>query len=159
VTPSSFQLVGLRAEPFESFFDLPDAQLQRQGIRRVVADAAHGFPCRIGLQDAPVGADLLLLPFEHQPAASPYRASGPIYVRRGAQQRTLAPGEIPPYVSTRLISLRAYDSGDMMVAGEVREGTEVAAELERLFADARVRYVHLHNARRGCYSCLARRAA
>lgn len=154
---ATFQLVGLEAAPFQPLFELPDAELRGRGVRRCVADAAHGYPCRIGLEDAQPGDELLLLPWQHQPALSPYRASGPIYVRRGSVQRRLPPGEVPPYVSSRLMSLRAYDHADLIVDAEVCEGTDAARQLERLMADARVAYVHLHNARRGCYSCLAQR--
>lgn len=155
---SSFQLVGLSPEPFESLFRLTSEELADLGARRVTATSKPGFPCRISLSDAEPGDELLLLPHEHQPAHSPYRASGPIYVRVGAMQRTLDVGEIPPYVSVRQISLRAYDEGDMMVGAEVCEGTAVAAEIERQFDNPLVRYIHLHNAGRGCFSCLVRRA-
>jgi len=79
-------------------------------------------------------------------------------VRRGAQQRTLAPGEVPPYVTRRLISMRAYDAGHMMVAATVCEGPEVADEIVARFVDPDVAYVHLHNAKQGCFSCLAVRS-
>jgi uncharacterized protein DUF1203 len=154
---SSFQLVGLSPATFHSLFALPDDELARLGARRVVAGAKPGFPCRVSLVDAEPGEELLLLPFEHQPAASPYRASGPIYVRAGATQRTLDVGEIPTYVSLRQISVRAYDGDDMIVGAEVCAGDAVAAEIERQFGDDRVRYIHLHNAKRGCFSCLVRR--
>ena len=100
---------------------------------------------------------LLLLPHEHHPANSPYRASGPIYVRRGALRRELDVGEAPPYVTQRLISVRAYDTGAMMIDAAVCEGRAVGAALDALFADPAVDYVHLHNAKRGCFSCLASR--
>ena len=45
-----------------------------------------GYPCRISLQDAEVGEEVLLLTFRHQAVASPYAASGPIYIRRSATQ-------------------------------------------------------------------------
>ena len=122
------------------------------------AASGAGYPCRVGLADADAGDELLLLPFEHQPANSPYRASGPIYVKVGARQRTMAVGEIPESVRRRQISLRAYDADDMIVNAEVCEGESVGAEIERLLADPLVRYLHLHNAKRGCYSCLVRRA-
>lgn len=153
-----FALVGLEAAPFEPLFHLPDDALRERGMRRCLASADHGFPCRVGLQDARAGDELLLLPWTHQPALSPYRASGPIYVRRGATQRRLAPGEVPPYVSSRMMSLRAYDGEHLIVDAEVCEGPDVAHRLDQMMADARVAYVHLHNARRGCYSCLALRA-
>ena len=52
-------------------------------MRRMRSDQPVGFPCRVSLEDAPVGEEVLLLPFTHQDSRSPYRASGPIFVRRG----------------------------------------------------------------------------
>ncbi len=154
---AAWQLHGLDASHFEALFALPDDELQARGVVRRTVAALPGFPCRVSLEDAPVGEELLLLHFEHHPAASPYRAAGPIYVRRNAARRVLPPGEVPPYVTTRLISVRAYDAAGMMVDGAVCEGPAVAQELDRVFADPGVAYVHLHNAKRGCYSCEVRR--
>jgi hypothetical protein len=136
---------------------LADAQLHARGMRRVRADADVGFPCRVSLEDAAEGEELLLLPWRHHAVDSPYQASGPIYLRRHARQASLAPGEIPACVSRRLISLRAYDHDALMCAAEVVEGVEVGAGLAQLFARPEVAYVHLHNARPGCYSCAALR--
>jgi hypothetical protein len=153
----SFRLTGLDPEPFEPLFALSDAELSARGIERRFADVRPGFPCRVGLADAEEGEELLLLPFVHQPAASPYHASGPIFVRRGARRRTLAAGEVPDCVGSRLISVRAYDARHWIVDAAVCEGTDVAAEIERLFVNREVAYLHLHNARRGCYSCAVER--
>lgn len=149
----SFLLSGLDPRPFAPLFSLDEAQLAAIGARRVVADTSPGFPCRVSLEDAAVGEELLLLPFQHQAAASPYRASGPIYVRRCASGRVLAPGEVPDYVTLRQISVRAYDADDMMIAASVAAGPQVAAELERLLADRSVAYLLLHHAARGCFFC------
>jgi hypothetical protein len=154
---AGFQLVGLDHSRFEPLFELDDAELAKAGIMRRVVDASPGFPCRVSLEDAAVGEDVLLLSWLHQPTTSPYRASGPIFVRRGARQARLPPGVVPAYVSSRLISLRAYDAEDLMIAAEVCEGVEVAARLAAQLADPAVAYIHLHNARRGCFSCLAQR--
>ena len=70
----------------------------------------------------------------------------------------MLPGVVPPYVSSRLMSLRAYDAAHMMVDADVREGADVAEALARMLGDPAVAYVHLHNARRGCFSCVAHRA-
>ena len=156
---SSFRLVGLPAERFAPLFALSPEELAALGARRVTATSKPGFPCRIGLVDAEPGDELILLPFEHQPENSPYRASGPIYVKAGAQRRVLDVGELPEYVSLRQISLRAYDGDHMIVGAEVCTGSEaLRAEIERQFDDARVSYIHLHNAKRGCFSCLVERA-
>jgi len=153
----SFRLVGLDPTPFQPLFRLPDEELAWRGIRRVVADAGSTLPCRVSLEDAPAGDELLLLPFEHQPACSPYRASGPIFVRRGQPRRELPPDTVTSYVTTRLMSVRAYDAADLIVDAAVCEGLAVADEIRRLFAREDVAYIHLHNARRGCFSCKVER--
>ena len=46
----------------------------------------------------------------------------------------------------------------MMIAATVCEGAVAAVEIERSFRNAEVAYIHLHNAKQGCFSCLAERA-
>jgi hypothetical protein len=65
--------------------------------------------------------------------------------------------EVPGYVSRRLVSVRAYDARHAMVDADVCEGPAVRAAIERMFADGTVAYLHLHNARRGCFSCRVER--
>ena len=149
----AFRIVGIDHEQFEPLFQLTDRELKAMGAMRRVATESPGFPCRISLEEAVLGDELLLLPFLHQPAASPYQASGPIFVRRGARKRTLAAGVVPACVSRRLMSVRAYDAEHMIVAAAVCDGLVVASEIGRHFADDCVAYIHLHNAKRGCFSC------
>ena len=153
----AFWLSGLDPAPYAPLFSLDDQALRRHGARRVMADSDTGYPCRVSLEDARAGEVLLLLPYEHLPAPSPYRACGPVFVRQGARRRTLAPGHVPAYLSRRLVSLRAYDAGGMMRAADVADGTAIAGTLTRMFADPAVGMIHLHNARHGCYLCLAGR--
>ena len=150
---NSFQLVGVDHEQFQFLFDLPDERLKEHRARRCLATESPGYPCRVSLEDAGIGEELLLLPYLHQPADSPYRASGPIFVRRGAKQRRLPVGEVPGYVTRRLMSVRAYDAADMLVAASVCEGTAAAREIEAYFGRDDVTYIHLHNAKQGCFSC------
>jgi len=153
----AFRLVGLAAENFEPFFAMSADELAALGARRVVADQPTGFPCRVSLVDAEVGDELLLLPFEHLSTGSPYRASGPLFVRKGARRAVLEPGEIPPYVTRRFMSVRAYDAGDMMIAADACDGADVRDVIERLMGDDAVSFIHLHNAKRGCFSCRVER--
>ena len=155
----SFQLVGLPFEPFARYFSLSDGELGDLGMRRVIATEQPGYPCRVSLTDAAVGEELLLLPYAHQPENSPYRASGPIFVRRNAQQCVLGPGAIPDCVTLRLMSVRAYDSSHFMTGAEVCEGSEVGRVMQEMFSRQNVAYVHLHNAKRGCFSCCAIRVS
>ncbi len=141
-----------------ALFDLDDAGLAAHHAVRRIADSARGFPCRVSLRDAAVGEELLLVPYWHQPAASPYRACGPVFIRRGAMPARLAANAVPPYVAQRLVSVRAYDHADCLVAAEVMEGVQVGAWLGGQLDDPGIAYAHLHSARHGCYLCHAGRA-
>lgn len=154
---ATFQIHGLSASLFAPLFELPDQELCEQGVVRVIAPPASTLPCRVSLDEVAPGTELLLLPYKHLSANSPYQASGPIYVSRGAKQRVLPPGELPPSVTNRQISLRAYDAKDWITDAVVCDGGEVRTAILRMLANAEVAYIHLHNARRGCYSCLVHR--
>jgi hypothetical protein len=56
------------------------------------------------------------------------------------------------------MSVRAYDAAHMMVAASVCEGKTTATEIEGYFARDDVAYIHLHNAKQGCFSALVVRA-
>ena len=155
---NSFRIVGLDHQPFAKLFEMSDAELRPLGAVRRFADESPGFPCRVSLEDARVGEELMLLPYLHQPAASPYRASGPVFVRRNAMQASLPEGVVPPYVTRRLVSVRAYDHAHLMVEATVVEGSQTRATLEAFFGSGKVAYIQLHNARQGCFSCQANRA-
>jgi hypothetical protein len=146
---------GLPLAPFEPLFGASDEVLAGHGARRLAAEPS--FPCRVTLEDAEPGEPVLLLPFEHQPAPSPYRSSGPIFVRERARETVRVAG-VPDSFRPRLYSARAYDAAGMMVDAEVAEGTALEPLLERLLAHPDAAYLHLHHARRGCYACRVDRA-
>ncbi|MEP6546768.1 MAG: DUF1203 domain-containing protein [Gammaproteobacteria bacterium] len=154
----SFQIVGLPVETFSPLFSLTERELAELNVQRVVATEHPGFPCRVSLADAQIGEELLLLPYEHQPAQSPYRASGPIFVRKAARKRSLAVDEVTDYVRLRLLSVRAYDSTDRIIDATVCAGKDIAVTLLGIFDNLQVAYIHLHNANRGCFSCRVNRA-
>jgi len=154
----NFRIVGLPLTDFEPLFSLSDEQLAHKGARRMHVDAKPGFPCRVMLSEAEIGETVILLPFVHHDVASPYRASGPIFVRENAKETQLATNEIPDVVLTRTMSVRAYDRAGMMLNSEVVPGHELTSHIEKLFANSKVSYIHLHNAGAGCYSCKVERA-
>jgi hypothetical protein len=151
-----FRFQGLAKAPFAEFFALDDAALAARGMQRMVADEKPGFPCRVSLEDAEPGERVLALSYDHQPAHSPYRARGPIFVREAAGE-AFDSADVPPVLRTRLLSLRAYDRDGVMVDADVIEGANVEALLTRLFAREDTDYVHVHYARRGCYACVVER--
>jgi hypothetical protein len=154
----NFQIHALPSEPFAPLFALSDDALRAHAIRRVVADASGGFPCRVSLQDATEGERLLLLPYEHHSVDTPYRASGPIYVRENAIPAQPAANEIPLLLRRRMLSLRGYDAKGMMRSAEVVPGVEIEAAIARIFAIDRIVYLHAHYALPGCYACRVERA-
>jgi hypothetical protein len=148
---------GLDAALFKPFFAMTDADLKSGGILRVNADAKPGYPCRITLEDAEPGETLLLLNFQHQPASSPYRANGPVFVREAAAQTYDSP-TLPPALKTRTLSVRAYDQAGMMVDAALVEGARAEPLFEKMLANRHVAYLHVHNANRGCYAARVERA-
>ena len=155
---TNFQIVGLRRAQFETLFALNEKELAAKGACRMTVDAKPGFPCRIGLADAEIGETVILLPFIHHDVDSPYRASGPIFVREKANEANPSPGEIPEVVSSRTMSVRAYDKSSMMIDGSVVPGSEIKTHIEKVFANPKIAYLHLHSAGAGCYSCRVERA-
>jgi len=147
-----YRITGLSPEPFRPLYGLDDATLAERAMRRYAVDATPGFPCRITLEDLPQGASALLLNYEHQPAASPYRAIGPIFVREGGEQAAIFEDEVPAALARRLLSLRGYDGAGFIQAAEVVDGGALAAAIRRLFARDDVAYLHVHFAGRGCYA-------
>lgn len=155
---TKFRLEPLPIEEFSPLFKLSDAELHARSAKWLVANAKPGYPCRVTLADAEVGERVLATPFVHHDVQSPYRASGPVFVRETAQTAHLAVGEIPIMFHRRLLSLRAYDSEGMMIAAKVVRGTELEQAIVEHFETREVEYQHIHNASVGCFDCAVRRA-
>ena len=154
----SFQITALAADRFEPLFALSGDQLADHLAVRVVADAKPGFPCRVSLEDAEVGEELLLVNHQHQGEATPYQATHAVYVRKGARQARLATDQVPGQLLTRTLSLRAFDERGMLVTADLAEGRDLASALNHLFELPAASYVHIHYAKPGCYAARADRA-
>jgi hypothetical protein len=156
---TSFRLSGLPVEPFRPLFGADAATLAAAGAVRVVADSDHGFPCRVSLRDARAGEALVLVTHEHHAVDSPYRASGPVFVRVDADPHAPQVNELPDYIRSRAaISLRAYDEAHMMQAARICAGGDVPDAVAGLWREPRIAYLHLHSATHGCYLCRVDRA-
>lgn len=155
---TDFQVVALPAEAFGDLIAMSDDDLRARRGRRIIVDRKPGFPCRVSLADAEIGEEVILVDYTHHDADSPYRASGPIFVRAKAATAQVALNEIPEMLRFRLLSVRAYDEDGIMRSSEVLEGNELPDHIRKVFADDRVAYIHLHNAGPGCYNCRVERA-
>jgi hypothetical protein len=153
----SFRVRGPSPGQFRPLFAAPDEQLRGLGVLRVTADD-HGFPCRVSLAEATPGDELLLLNYEHQPGNGPYRSRHAIYVARSSAKAFDEVDVVPEVILRRLVSVRAFDAHDMIVDADVVDGKEAAGLFERLLANPQAAYLHVHNAKRGCYSARVERA-
>ncbi len=153
----SFRIRGLEPAPFAPLFALGDAALAERSMRRIAVEAPHSAPCRITLEDAAPGERVILLPFAHHQVHSPYRASGPIFVRETARLAFDRVDALPPVFAGRLLSIRAYDAAGMMTDADV-VNSDPRDLFAKFFAGPKVDCLHVHYARRGCFGCLATRA-
>ncbi|MES2834849.1 MAG: DUF1203 domain-containing protein [Pseudomonadota bacterium] len=148
----TYQIEALPLEPFVALFPLSDAELAAVGARRWTADAPGRAPCRVSLRDADAGERLVLVNHVHlTDPSSPYRASGPIFVREDAVLATPEPDTVPGMLTRRPLSIRVYDEQSMMIQGQVIDGADLDAALCRWFEEPAVDEVHIHFAPRGCY--------
>ena len=153
----AFRISALSVDEFSNLFALDDEALLRQGIQRMLVDNKPGYPCRVSLKDAEVGETVLLMNYEHQPERTPYRSSHAIFVREWADQSVPARNEVPEMLRLRLLSVRAFDQAGMMVEADVVEGEQLEPMIERMLANDSIDYLHIHNARLGCYAARVER--
>ena len=154
----TYRILGLDPAPFAALYGQSDDALLSHGARRVIADSKPGFPDRVELRDAEPGESVILLNYEHQAAATPYRSAHAIFVIEGAKTRFDGVGALPPVMATRVMSLRAFDGEGMMIDAGLASGAEVEPLIERLLAAPKTVYLHAHYATRGCYAARIERA-
>jgi hypothetical protein len=154
----NFQIKALAKHEFDGLIQLSVQELARQSAQWLLVDASPGYPCRVSLTDAKVGERVLALSYLHHDVVSPYRASGPIFVVEHAITAKLAINEIPQMLRHRLVSVRAYNAAAIMVEAEVVAGVELELAIVRLFQQSDVEYIHIHNAKPGCFNCSVHRA-
>ena len=153
-----FTVRGLSPEPFQALFDLSDQELAKQRAKRVIADSKPGFPCRVSLQDAEAGDEVILTNFTHLPSESPYHGSYAIYVRKAATTAASYTDSLPEALRARLLAVRAFDAKDMLVEADVVEGDRAEELIARFLEHPDVEFLHVHFAKPGCYACRIDRA-
>ena len=153
-----FQISALDGDRFRPLYGLDREALARAGVKRLVADAMPGFPCRVSLRDAGVGENVLLMNYEHQPRQTPYRSSHAIFVREWASQAIPERNEVPELFRHRLLSVRAFDAAGMMTDADVVEGARLETLIRGMLTQRSTDCLHLHYAGPGCFAAAVRRA-
>lgn len=153
-----YLIEGLDPGPFRPLFGESDEALEARGAVRMAVTDHPGFPCRITLEDAPIGKSVILLNHVSREGRTPYRTAHAIFVCEGADRPARFENEVPPAMRARVLSLRGFDAGGMMVDAMLTQPGEAETGLLRLFAEEAVIEVDVHNAGRGCFAARARRA-
>ena len=152
-----FQISALPLSRFAHLLNLSDAELVSHRAVRVIATHKPGFPCRVSLEDANVGEEVLLVHYQHHTTASPFQASHAVYIRPTSTEAILEEDQVPDQLRTRTLSLRAFDETGMMIEADLSEGVDLKTALHRLFQNSAVSYIHIHFAKPGCYAAIAER--
>ena len=152
-----FQINALSSEQFDKYFAFSEQKLSEIGARIFEVDSKPGTPCRVSLSDAEIGEKALAMCYVHHDVNSPYRGSGPIFVRQGVQTAKPKVNEIPKMLLHRSLSIRAYDKHNMMIQCAVIGGDTLAEQLNMMFGSEQVEYIHVHNAQPGCFNCSVHR--
>jgi hypothetical protein len=146
----TYRIEGLSPEPFQPLFEMDDAALAERGAMRVRADSPNGYPCRISLEDAAPGEELILLNHVSHDVAGPFRTAYAIFVRKGAAAPVHV-DETPDYLDRRTLSLRGYRAGGLLKVARLAAPGESDAAIRELLADEEIETVHAHNAAYGCF--------
>ena len=153
----SFQIHALPEGDYQKYFTMDAAELHANNAQIHEVTQKPSAPCRVRLVDAEIGERVVLVNYEHQPAASPYRSRHAIYVSEGATQATPEVDEVPDVLSVRMLSVRGFDGAHCIHEADVVAGADLAARLDALFADDQIEYAHVHYAQRGCFAAKATR--
>ncbi len=149
----NFKCLALSEIDFSTYLNMNNEELHQNGGRWIEVDESPCYPCRVSLEDAKIGEKVLALSYTYHDVSSPYKASGPIFVRNNAIQKKLKINEVPVMLNHRQLSLRGYNSEAMMIEAEVLKGKNLKSGLLKIFQNTAVEYIHIHNAMPGCFNC------
>ena len=155
---TDFRFVALEIEKFLSLMVLSDVELESHHAKWMTVDEEPGYPCRVSLEDAKIGERVLFMPYWHHDVKSAYRAMGTVLVRENAKTTKLEVNNVPKMLLHRVLSLKAYDSNNMMVDHDIGMGPELEYKLKDQFHNPKVEYIHLHYASPGCFCSVVNRA-
>lgn len=151
---NNFRFVALDKTLFTELFNLSQKELAKKEIQKMVVDEYPGFPCRVSLADAEIGEEVILLNFEHHNVRSPYKSSGPIFVRKNVETALPEQNEVPKMFNHRLLSIRGFNKVATMVFADVTQGDNLKNKIHKILDNIEIEYLHIHNAKPGCFNCL-----
>jgi hypothetical protein len=147
----TYHITGLNYADFAPLFDLDDAALAARGAMRVRATADRGFPCRVRLDDAKAGEDLILLQHVSHDVVTPYRSAYAIYVGKDTQAPLPFVDRLPPVFAGRSLSMRGFSPEGMLQDARLAPPGTADEAIRALFENPAIAYIDVHNAAHGCF--------
>ena len=148
----TYRITGIDPAPYSHLYGLPEDELAKQGIVRMIVTEKPSFPCRVTLRDREIGEKVLLLNHVSHDVANPYRTSHAIFITEGVEEMAEYIDEIPPVFETRVLSLRGFDKEGLMADAILAAQGEADGAIRNLFDNPAIETIHAHNATRGCFA-------
>jgi hypothetical protein len=125
-----------------------------QAPERAVSDG-NSVPCRHCLQHVERGAAYLILAHRPFPAPQPYAEVGPIFLHAEACPRRPDGSALPAMLRSPQYLIRGYGNDNRIVygSGRIVATCDIPKAAEEMFADERIRYIHVRSASNNCYQC------
>jgi hypothetical protein len=153
----TYRIEGLTRADFVHLFVMNEAELAKHNAVRVSAGADKGWPCRVSLEDAKTGENLILFNHVSHDVATPYRNAYAIYVRENATDADAYIDQTPPVFEGRPMAFRAFDKEGMLRNAALALPGQADAKIRELFDAEEIAYIHAHNAAHGCFSARVER--
>ncbi|MEH6702201.1 DUF1203 domain-containing protein [Parasphingorhabdus sp.] len=147
----TYQITGLSPELAKSFEGATTEQLSALGAVQMTATSKPGFPCRISLEDAEVGEELILFHHTSHDVDSPYRSSYAIFAKTGLVEAAQFTDAVPPVFEGRTLGMRAFGIDAMLKTARLALPGDADSSIRQLFELDEVAYIDVHNAAHGCF--------
>ncbi|WP_417621884.1 DUF1203 domain-containing protein [Parasphingorhabdus sp.] len=147
----TYQITGLSPAIAKPFAGASEAQLSALGAIRITATSKPGFPCRISLEDANVGDELILFHHISHNVDSPYRSAYAIFARTGLSEAAQYTDIVPPVFQGRSLGMRAFGRDALLKTASLAAPGYADGAIRALFELDEVGYIDVHNAAHGCF--------
>ena len=148
----TYRIRGLDPAQFAGRFAMDDGALAAALSQRLTAQDQGYYPCRVTLEAAKPGEEILLTSFTNHSVDTPYRNTFAIYVRRNAEKAAEFVDRLPPVLRARPIALRGYTGEGALHRAELSLEDDVDAAVRDLLKDEDISYIDAHNAKHGCFA-------
>ena len=140
----SYKITGINPGQFE------EGETKTETVR-VIATHKSGFPCRVTLEDADEGEELLLFNYVSHDVTSPYRSSYAVYAKVDAKEPAQFNDEVPPVFEGRPLGMRAFGTDAMLKTASLSMPGAADKTIRQLFELDEIAYIDVHNAAHGCF--------